>query len=143
MVNYLIGKVIGKPVVGLQGVTVDARSNLNVLTYQLLQIALLASANDLCADLAATLQNSRYDCLVAGSASNDFCGAFIFVHVPFGDGTLDARAGELRDYYKDFLLEEFTIEAISDTAPAVTEIIVRAVVCITGKCLNAPALFGS
>jgi hypothetical protein len=44
---------------------------------------------------------------------------------PFGSGTVNARAGELRDYYKDLHLHDFTIQAIVDTAPAATEITVR------------------
>jgi hypothetical protein len=44
---------------------------------------------------------------------------------PFGPLSINARAGEVRRYYQDLSLDDFSILEIEDTAPAVTEITVR------------------
>jgi hypothetical protein len=81
MVNHLMRVFLGKPIVGLQRVTVERGLGLDVLTYQRLQFVLAARFYYLGAYLSATLQDGGYNRLALTPCAGDFLGAFISVHV--------------------------------------------------------------
>jgi hypothetical protein len=81
MIDHLMGEVIGKPIVGLQGIAVQIRSNLNVLADQTVKFRLPAGANNLRADLSAALQNRRNNCLALSTSPGDLLRPLVSVHV--------------------------------------------------------------
>ena len=81
MVNDLMSVFVRESPVGLQEVAINVRSGFHVVTYQLLQFALLASPYDLGADLTAAFQNGSDNGLTFGTATVDLFGLLVGVHV--------------------------------------------------------------
>src|SRR5438128_4633829 len=81
VINNLMGKFSIKSVVGLQCITVEGRSQFNVLAYKCLEFRLAAISNHLSANFSATLQNRRYDSLTVRPPSLDLLRPFVRVHI--------------------------------------------------------------
>lgn len=82
MIDHLMHKIIAKPFVGLQRVTVEHGADFHVLIHEGLQFALAAIADNLRTDLATALQNGSDYSLTFRPASYDLLGPLVSVHVP-------------------------------------------------------------
>ena len=81
VVNHLMGEVVTKTLVRLQGVAVQLRSDFNVLADQIVKFWLATRCYYLRANLSAALQNRRNNRLALSTSTSDLACPFVGVHV--------------------------------------------------------------